>query len=625
MISTKMKILRLSVALLGSVSAFAAAPAAARVQQFGAQTEDAGTALTRHLRTLAEQPRSVSALTGAGRAALELGDPQAALTFFARAEEIAPRDGRVKAGMGSVFLLMEEPRTAMRLFTEAASLGVPEAEFSGDRGLVHDLDGNPRRAQADYTLALSRQENDEVRRRLALSLAISGDRDRALSTIDAQLRRQDRAAWRTRAFILALSGDAAGATQVAQSTIPAQAAQLQPFFARLSSLSPAQRAMAVHFGHFPEGGRQSPSTGSQYASAAPVPSANAATQAGRPDSNQRAFGTRSKATPKVAPPTAAPAQTASREEPQSGRRQPGRSKEKTSVAVGRRVLLPPVTVAEAPPAALPTAQPAAQPPVSTPAQPAANLGALVESLPADTAPAPAPEPRPIELAQAQPAPQQPAAPAPSTIQTTDLPPSSVEVPQPSASASASPPASAPAPAPAPAPAGVGATFAGIAAAIAALPEETPLPEPAPARTQLAEAKVTPPAAKPAPAKAPAAAAKDTKPKPDTAKKAAPEKPAAAKKEAPPKETSRHWVQIAGGANAAAMTREFDRIKAKAPKLLAGRTPWTTPLRATNRLLVGPFKTTKEAQEFVNDLAKLDLPAFSWTSPAGQEIAKLTAK
>ena len=538
MISTKMKTLRLGLALLGTASAFAAAPAAARVQQYGVQSEDAGTALTRHLRTLADQPRSVAALTGAGRAALELGDPQAALTFFARAEEIAPSDGRVKAGMGSVFLTMEEPRTAMRLFTEAASLGVPEAEFSGDRGLIHDLDGNPRRAQADYTLALSRQENDEVRRRLALSLAISGERDRALSTIDAQLRRQDRAAWRTRAFILALTGDAAGATQVAQSTIPAQAAQLQPFFARLSSLSPAQRAMAVHFGHFPEGGRQTPSTGSQYASAAPAPapSANAATQAGRPDTNQRAFGARSRAAPKAAPATAAPApvQTASREKP---RRERGRSKDKAPAAIGTRVELPPTVTAEAPPAALP--------PASAPAQPTTNLGALVESLPADTAPAPTPEPRPIEIAQAQ---------------------------------------------------------------------------PAPARTQLAEAKVSPPAPKAAPAKAPA-----TKPKPDTAKKPAPEKPAAAKKEAPPKEASRHWVQIAGGANAAAMTREFDRIKAKAPKLLAGRTPWTTPLRATNRLLVGPFKTPKEAQEFVNELARLDLAAFSWTSPAGQEIAKLSAK
>jgi hypothetical protein len=85
------------------------------------------------------------------------------------------------------------------------------------------------------------------------------------------------------------------------------------------------------------------------------------------------------------------------------------------------------------------------------------------------------------------------------------------------------------------------------------------------------------------------------------------------------------VQIAGGANEDAMNSEFKRLKGKAPKLLASRTAWTTPLRATNRLLVGPFKTAKEAQDFVNELAKLDLSAFSWTSPAGQEIVKLASK
>ena len=84
-------------------------------------------------------------------------------------------------------------------------------------------------------------------------------------------------------------------------------------------------------------------------------------------------------------------------------------------------------------------------------------------------------------------------------------------------------------------------------------------------------------------------------------------------------------QIAGGADKKAMPYEFKRLKGKAPKLLASQSAWTTPLNATNRLLVGPFKSEKEAQEFVNELAKADLSAFSWTSPAGQEIEKLAVK
>lgn len=110
-------------------------------------------------------------------------------------------------------------------------------------------------------------------------------------------------------------------------------------------------------------------------------------------------------------------------------------------------------------------------------------------------------------------------------------------------------------------------------------------------------------------------------------KPVPEKKAPPKKAEPakPKEPSRYWVQIAGGANKATLPREFKRLQDKAPKLLGSRTAWTTPLRATNRLLVGPFKSEAEARKFVNDLADADLTAFSWTSPDGQKIEKLASK
>ncbi|HEY9554336.1 SPOR domain-containing protein, partial [Allosphingosinicella sp.] len=87
---------------------------------------------------------------------------------------------------------------------------------------------------------------------------------------------------------------------------------------------------------------------------------------------------------------------------------------------------------------------------------------------------------------------------------------------------------------------------------------------------------------------------------------------------------RHWVQIAGGADKEALPRAFARLKEQAPGLLSGKTAWTTPLRFTNRLLVGPFKSEAEAQAFVNELAEVELAAFSWTSEEGQEIEKLSA-
>jgi hypothetical protein len=220
------------------------------------QAPDSGAELRRHLADLGANPRNLSSLIGAGRAAVAVGDGNAAIGFFGRAEEIAPRDARVKAGMASAFVLLEQPQAALRFFAEAQQLGAPEQELARDRGLAYDMSGNPRRAQQDYVLVLQRGAEDaETRRRLALSLAISGNREAALATLQPLIQRSDRPSIRTRAFILALTGDASGASQAVDAALPGQGQAMAPFLARLAGLSPAQKAMAVHFGHFPADGR----------------------------------------------------------------------------------------------------------------------------------------------------------------------------------------------------------------------------------------------------------------------------------------------------------------------------------------------------------------------------------
>ncbi len=282
MTSTKFNKLRLAFGLLAGVASLAALPAAAGAQTArAAYQEDAGSALTRHLRSLADNPRSLHALMGAAGAALELGDPQAAVTFFARAEEVAPRDPRIKAGFGSAFLQMEQPQSALKFFQDARSLGIADSEIAGDRGLAYDLLGDSKQAQQDYRLALRVRNNPEVERRLALSLAITGDKAGALAAIHNQLQRQDRAAWRTRAFVLALTGDSAGATQAVRSVMPAYAAAMQPFLARLPALDAAGRAKAVHFGHMPIG------AGTQFAQVAPSASPPSL-QTAQPETRQTA-------------------------------------------------------------------------------------------------------------------------------------------------------------------------------------------------------------------------------------------------------------------------------------------------------------------------------------------------
>ncbi len=93
----------------------------------------------------------------------------------------------------------------------------------------------------------------------------------------------------------------------------------------------------------------------------------------------------------------------------------------------------------------------------------------------------------------------------------------------------------------------------------------------------------------------------------------------------PASPSRHWVQVAGGIDRASLPREFARLRAMAPDQLGGRTAFTAPMRSTSRLLVGPFASAREAQEFVTQLATRNVAAFAWTSAAGQEIQRLAAR
>ena len=233
-------------ALLCAALVVTAGPVAAQ-----AVTETPASALSRHVRTLATQPRSYTALMGAGQAALELGDAQAAIGFFGRAEESYPTSPMPKAGTAAALVAMGEARAALGYFAEAQRLGANVLTIACDRGLAYDLVGDQYRAQADYRYSLNGHKRDEARRRLALSQAISGDRAGAMATLDPLLVRRDPAASRARAFVLALTGDVAGARRVVEVAMPGSAAHMEPFLRRLSGLRADQKAAAVHFGQMP--------------------------------------------------------------------------------------------------------------------------------------------------------------------------------------------------------------------------------------------------------------------------------------------------------------------------------------------------------------------------------------
>jgi len=235
-------------AALLALNLLVAAPALAQARY----AESPGAALSRYIRVLASSPRDFNSLIGAGRASLELGDVQAAAGFFGRAEEANPNAPAAKAGLGAAMAHMGDADGAIFYFNQASRLGAQPMTFALDRGMARDLMGDIAGAQADYRLAISTMASDEARRRLALSLAIGRDRQGALNSIQPLLNRRDPAAQRTRAFVLALVGDQAGAAQAIEAVMPGNAARFAPFFRYLPHLSIPEKAAAVHLGIFPE-------------------------------------------------------------------------------------------------------------------------------------------------------------------------------------------------------------------------------------------------------------------------------------------------------------------------------------------------------------------------------------
>ncbi len=411
---------------------------------------DPAEALARYLRVLARDPGDLEALSGAGAAALAVGDADAAINFYVRAEKISPRDGRIKAGLGSALVQKEQPRAALRLFDNATDLGVPPIDVALDRGLAYDLRGDNRKAQAEYALVTRSRPDPEATRRLALSLAMSGDRVSALAILDPLLRKRDIAAWRARAFVLAMTGDAPGAEAAAYAVLPRyQADALKPFLARLPSLKAAEKAAAVHFGHFPE------------------------------DKVPEMVQTSPVAAPKASPPTTVARPSTPRP---------------TFDGDGRLVLRSDALSAKA--GSVPAAGVQADPPVvlSDPQQKVADQRSLAED------------------------------------------------------------------------------------------------------RRAAQKRAA-------------------------AEKAAAEKKAKAKEEAKARKSNpeRYWVQIASGAYRPDLDKEWDKQKGRFSKLLSGRTPWTTPYKSTNRLLIGPFASKSAAQDWVNDARKGGLSSFPVTTSSGQKV------
>ena len=666
------------------LAAGALAPPAQAQSEVVPQGNSDADRLAQDIRLLATNPRDVPTLIDAGVLSARLDDSAAAFAFFARAEAVEPSNPRIAAGRAVALVRTGRPGEALRLFQTAEAGGVAMRDFASDRGFAHDLIGQPLLAQADYRRALADAPDDETVRRLALSLGITGKSDEAGRLLDPLLRRNDRAAWRARAFVLAMNGDVAGAEHIATTMMPGALGQsMTPFFRRLAGLNPADRAFAVHFGEL------SP-TPARIADARLAPAMPAYVPA----------------PPAVAVAAATPRPTAATHATRSRSR--SRGGEVAPVAAAPTAVQTAAPATTTPAAAAPVAVAARSIPTAPVQAPPPETNVTVPVHPGATPPVAVVAPTRAEAPSTLPGPTQLAAVAPRTVVTT-LPPTARPA---GISSAAAAPVTAPAPVPAPMPAAEPApvppatpeaaaptapghpvqadgSLDSIVAGIAIPAEELeavnrPVAVPAPvtpptrARAEAAperpvvtlrerptrekpatrtreadpaEATARGGARKPDPHARPGHGAKadaaDEKPgrnaKPDRndkgdradkgARGSKGDKPEKAEKPGskpdprhPGKgEPSRIWVQVAGGANENDLGKAWKAATAKAPGAFRGRAGWSTPLRATHRVLTGPFKTQAEAQAFVNGLRKQGVSAFVFTSDAGQKVSRLEEK
>jgi Flp pilus assembly protein TadD len=204
------------------------------------------------LARLARDPRDVGALIDAGNAALATHDTDAAIGFFKRANQIEPRNSQALSGLAGALLQSDDPVGAIGMFDQAAAAGARDANVAADRGLAHDLVGDSAGAQQLYREALKQHDDSETVRRLALSQAISGDAPAAEATLRPLLQGQDRAGWRVRAFVLAISGRLDEAVTVAKTLLPPDLSDaITPYLRYMPQLTRAQQAAAANLGVFP--------------------------------------------------------------------------------------------------------------------------------------------------------------------------------------------------------------------------------------------------------------------------------------------------------------------------------------------------------------------------------------
>lgn len=589
-----------------AIAALAAGATGLRGQEIVQPLPPAGSQeLSAALQRLANNGNDVSALLDAGDAAIKLGDVTAAIGFFGRAQVLTPSNPRISLGLARAYTLSRRPVEALRLFAEAEKGGIPQQAMAAERGLAFDLVGDARSAQDLYRIALSAGAGDDIRRNLALSQAISGDKAGFEATLLPLLEQGDFAAFRTRAFGLAILGETDAAIKIARDMMPAQmASRVEPYLRYMTQLTPAQQAAAGTLGIFP--------------SSASIGEDDAQIAAYSASSNQQARAAGGTLIP-TGKPLGAQRTISSAERPVDGvQDRPGQPEmSRPAETVSPAGELPPASGRiELPPA---NREPATRPVDlgQQPAQPAA---------PPPSPPAPPPSPTQQDLAQAfasfdlgnatSTAPRAGAV----DIRTIDAPRETNKPAHP-----VSPPRHWVQVATGRDISALGFDWRRISrAADGELAGKSAFTAPwGEANRLLAGPYDTDREAREVVGRLRAAGLDSfpfTSASGEQVFPLAGAQPAAAAEQ--PSHPSRHWVQVATGRDRKALGFDWRRISRSADGALNAKGPFVASWGETSRLLAGPYASADEARDIVNRLEELGIDSFPFTSENGEVVEAL---
>jgi hypothetical protein len=87
-------------------------------------------------------------------------------------------------------------------------------------------------------------------------------------------------------------------------------------------------------------------------------------------------------------------------------------------------------------------------------------------------------------------------------------------------------------------------------------------------------------------------------------------------------TQKIWLQLASGSNAAALSGQFQQMKSKNSDLFDGIPGYIARSPDRARLLVGPFRSSSDADTFAEDLRTVDVTAFKYSNSPADQIVPL---